>query len=136
MGKSKTKTIGVIDKKHIKKYNLKLSNNKIIQSLGLVYHTNKHINDFHSVDSFNNTLQNLNKIVNKPYYIEYDSIKNSLKYYGKLTEYVCVVINITDTVNFVSTFYPVGKNKIDKKRYNNKTKNKLKWNKIFLINPL
>lgn len=119
MAKYKTKDIGIIDKKYIKTYNLKLSNNKIIQSLGLVYHTNKHLKNFCSVDSFNNTLQELSKIISKPYYVEYDSSKNSLKYYGKIIEYVCIVVNITDTENFVSTFYPIGKNKIDKKRYEN-----------------
>ncbi len=117
MSKHKTKEVGIIEKKYITKYDLKIANEKIIQSLGLVYHAQKHTGNFCSVDSFNKTLLDIPKILKKPYYVSYDPDKNSLKYYGKIVEYVCIVVNITDTENFVSTFYPVGKSKIDKKRY-------------------
>lgn len=117
MAKHKSKNVGSIGKKFIKKYNLKIANEKIVQSLGLVHHTQKHLENFCSVDSFNRTLIDIPKILSKPYYVSYDNDKNSLKYYGKIVEYVCIVVNITDTENFVSTFYPVAKAKIDKKRF-------------------
>lgn len=44
--KYKTKNVGIIEKNIIKKYGLKNNNDSIIQSLGLVYHTQKHIKDF------------------------------------------------------------------------------------------
>ena len=115
--KHKIKKVGNINKNIIKKYNLEIPNPVIVQSLGLISHTQKHIKDFCSVDSFNQTLTNIKKILEKPYYVSYDKNKNSLKYYGKIVEYVCVVINITKEENFVSTFYPVGKSKIDKIRF-------------------
>lgn len=117
MKKHKTKEVGIIEKNYIKRYDLKIANERIVQSLGLVYHTQKHLGNFCSVDSFNKTLLDIPKILKKPYYVSYDSDKNSLKYYGKIVEYVCIVVNITDTENFVSTFYPISKSKIDKKRY-------------------
>ncbi len=103
--------------KYIKKFELQILNTKIVQSLGLVYHAKKHLKNFCNLKSFNKTLQGLSKIIKNPYYISYDKDKNSLKYYGKINEYVCVIVNLTNKENFVSTFYPIGKNKIDKKMH-------------------
>ncbi len=57
---------------------------------------------------------NINEIINNPYYIEYDEKKQSLKYYGKIEQYVCVVVKLDKKGPFVSTVYPQGKTKIDK----------------------
>lgn len=100
------------------------SNFKIEQSLGLIYHIQKHLNDFIRVDSFNKTLLNIPNIISKPYFMYYDSIKNSIKYYKKVEEFVCVVVNINGTSAFVSTIYPVKKIVVDK------LKNKRCWHKI------
>lgn len=57
---------------------------------------------------------NIDKIISSPYYVEYDEKRNSLKYYGKVDRYVCVVVRLDKKEYFVSTFYPLSKKKIDK----------------------
>ncbi len=57
---------------------------------------------------------NIDKIISSPYYVEYDEKRNSLKYYGKVDQYVCVVVRLDKKEYFVSTFYPLSKKKIDK----------------------
>lgn len=91
---------------------------KIEQSLGLMYHVQKHMNDFNSVDSFNFTLLNISQVISKPLAMQYDPVKKSIKYYKKLQEYVCVVVNLTDDTAFVATLYPVSKKTIDKIKIN------------------
>lgn len=121
MGKKKTKIVGKISSSICKTNNISVfSGYDIVQSLGLISHINKHVNDFISVDSFNKTLANVSKVISSPYFVYYDPIKNSLKYYKKLDEYVCVVVNILNDYSFVSTIYPVNKKTIDK------IKNKIK----------
>ena len=93
----------------------------IVQSFGLVKHVQKHINDFTDVDSYNQAMANLDKIINKPYFMSYDSVKNSIKYYGQVKQYVCVVVNLTNTEAYISTFYPVKKKTIDKLKNQLKT---------------
>lgn len=113
--KHKTKTIGIISVEVCQKNKItKCKEFPIEQSLGLIYHTSKHANDFYSVDNYNYALSNLDKVIKKPYYVKYNKKKNSLQYYGKLKQYICVVVNILDRSAFVSTIYPVNKSKIDK----------------------
>ncbi len=90
------------------------ANKDIVQSLKLDIHTNKHANDFFSIDSYHETLINIDKVIKKPYYVEYDEKKNSLKYYGRTNQYVCVVVKLDKKEIYVSTFYPQNKEKIDK----------------------
>lgn len=111
----KTKYVGIIEYKYCQKYNiLNYTNYKIVQSLGLIYHIQKHAKDFINVDSLNFTISNISKIISEPYFVYYDPKKNSLKYFKKMKEYVCVVINIVENKAFVSTIYPVNKKNIDK----------------------
>ncbi len=113
--KFKTKNVGIIESKYCKKYNVCCYvNYKIEQSLGLMYHVQKHMNDFISVDSFNITMLNISQIISKSYFVYYDPIKNSFRYYKKLKEYVCVVVNVMENSAFVSTIYPINKKNIDK----------------------
>lgn len=72
------------------------------------------MNDFVSVDSFNMTMLKIKDVITSPYFVYYDSQRNSLKFYKKIEEYVCVVVNVTSTEAFVSTVYPVNKKNIDK----------------------
>lgn len=118
--KYKMKVVGVIDSNFCKKHNINFyANFKIEQSLGLIYHVQKHLNDFISVDSFNSTLMSIPKIISNPYYMYYDSVKNSIRYYKKVKEFVCVVVNISNTNAFVSTIYPINKKNIDKLKNRN-----------------
>ena len=71
-------------------------------------------NDFKSVDSFNLTLLNIKEAISKPYYMLYDPIKNSIRYYKKIEEYVCIIVNINEASAYVSTLYPISKDNIDK----------------------
>ena len=91
-----------------------------MQSTQLDVHTRKHANDFFDIDSYHNTLVNIDKIIARPYHVEYDEVKKSIKYYGKVDQYVCVVVKIQDKKElFVSTFYPLSKEKIDKLKNKN-----------------
>ena len=46
--------------------------------------------------------------------------KKSIKYYKKLDEFVCLVVNVLDDYAYVSTMYPVTKKTIDKIKDKNK----------------
>lgn len=111
-----SKVVGYISSKVATENNIKYYMNKeIFQSTKLDIHTSKHASDFITLDSYHNTLINIDKIIKKPYYVEYDNKRDSLKYYGKIEQYVCVVVKMKDKGEFyVSTFYPQSKDKIDK----------------------
>lgn len=110
------KIVGYISKEIVSENNiLEYENKEIVQSTMLDIHTNKHANDFFSIDSYHNTLMNIDKIINKPYYVEYDKKKDCIKYYGKADQYVCVIVKVKNKKDFyVSTFYPQSRDKIDK----------------------
>lgn len=111
----KIKIVGKVNSKFCQENEISYySNFDIKQSFGLIYHVQKHLNDFVSVESFNFTLFNISTIIKNPYYMHYDAVKNSIKYYKKLKEYVCVVVNLKNNEAFVSTIYPVSKKTIDK----------------------
>lgn len=115
MVRKKTKIVGKISSSICKKNNISCYKEyDILQSLGLIYHINKHINDFININSFNKTIKSIDKIITSPLFVYYDPVKNSLRYYKKLDEYVCVVVNILEDYSFVSTVYPVNKKTIDK----------------------
>lgn len=109
------KIVGQISEEIATENNIpEFANVEIVQSTKLDIHTNKHASEFFSIDSYYKTLMNINEIINNPYYIEYDEKKQSLKYYGKIEQYVCVVVKLDKKGPFVSTVYPQGKTKIDK----------------------
>lgn len=109
------KIVGQISEETATENNIpEFANVEIVQSTKLDIHTNKHASEFFSIDSYYKTLMNINEIINNPYYIEYDEKKQSLKYYGKIEQYVCVVVKLDKKGPFVSTVYPQGKTKIDK----------------------
>lgn len=119
MSKQKNKTtkiVGYVDKKIAYDNNIiEYAEKDIVQSTKLDIHTNKYAADFFSIDSYHNTLININEIIKNPYYVEYDSKKDSLKYYGKVDQYVCVIVKIKEKKElYISTFYPQSKEKIDK----------------------
>lgn len=111
-----SKLVGYISKEAIISYELKEQLNKpILQSLKLYKHTAKHVEDFKSVDSFNKTMSNINKIISDPYFIYYDKKKQSLRYYKCLDEFVCVIVKLTNKKHlYVFTVYPVSQDKIHK----------------------
>lgn len=83
--KKNNKIVGYISDKVSNAFDLKKYINKeITQSTKLDIHTNKHANDFFSIDSYHNTLINIDKILANSYHVEYDSNKKSLKYYGNI----------------------------------------------------
>ena len=115
MGKKDNEVIvGKITKSFCKKYRIKYKDFKIIQPLDLVYHTQKHLKEFRNIENYTNILKNVPKVINSPYFVYYDAIKNSIYFYKKMFQYVCVVVNILDSYAYVSTIYPVSKKNIDK----------------------
>ena len=93
---------------------LQYENQEIVQSTILDIHTNKHANDFFSIDSYHNTLMKLDEIIKNPYYVEYDATRQCIKYYGRVDQYVCVIVKLDKKGSYVSTIYPQSKEKIDK----------------------
>ena len=68
-----SKIIGYLDENIRKHFNIEKSSSKeIVQSNKLDIHTNKHANDFITLDSYHNTLMNIDKIISSRYYVEYD----------------------------------------------------------------
>ncbi len=120
-----SKIVGKITEKVARDNNIfEYANKDIVQSSKLDIHTNKHADQFFTIDSYHSTLLNTDKIINNPYYVEYDEKKKSLKYYGKVyqCQYVCVVVKFNKKEAFISTIYPHSKKKIDKMKKAKKRK--------------
>jgi hypothetical protein len=111
------KIIGNISKDVCDKYNIyKFENYPITQSLDLYIHVQKHMNEFASVDNFQDTMDNLNKIIANPIHVSYDDNKKVLAYYGNINENVCCIVKIKVKKNscYVATVYPVNEYKLNK----------------------
>ena len=113
MENKKNILIGKIHKFIISFYLLiKYEDYNIYLSISLKYHTSKHKNNFISDVSYYYTLKNVNSVLMNPEFVYYDYSKNSIKYFKKLKQYVCVVVKIDKNKAFVATFYPVNKKSI------------------------
>ena len=91
---------------------------EIVQSLDLYIHIAKHAPEFDSVDSYNHTIFNIEKIISEPYFVNYDKEKNSLQYYKKLDENVCAVVKLNLRKNkdcYVATVYPISETNLQRK---------------------
>ena len=95
----------------------------ILFNLGLVYHVQKHTSNFLNLNNYTDALSNISKVIASPIFVYFDSARNSIRFYKKLQQYVCVVVNIDKTVAHVATVYPINKKKIDrlKKKVKNST---------------
>jgi len=113
-----TKIIGKISNEVIEKYKLYDYRNKnIVQSLDLYVHIAKHVKEFKSIDSYHNTISNLENIISDPFFVYYSKKRNSLLYFKKIDEEVCVVVKLILRENkdsYVASIYPVSENKIQK----------------------
>lgn len=110
------KIVGRISKEVAEKYNLyEFEGQEIIQSLDLYAHVVKHIDEFQSVDSYNNTLLNIEEILKNPIFVYYDKKRKSLLYFCEIDEDVCAVVKLKikrNGENYVATVYPVSNSKI------------------------
>ena len=80
-------------------------------------HISKHIKEFISIDGYNYTISNISKIIKIPDFVYYNKNKNSLLYFKKLYENICVVVKLNLRKNkdiYVASVYPVNKRKIEK----------------------
>ena len=116
MGERFIKKLGKINEKYIEEFKLYKHKDKIItQSLDLYIHVQKHIKQFQSIDSYNNTIFNIEKIISNPDFVYFDKEKNSLRYFKYIDEYVCAIIKLTNKRElYIATIYPVNKKTIDK----------------------
>ena len=119
MAKGKiNKVVGVISDDIVDKYKLyDYRGREIVQSLDLYIHIAKHIKEFESVDSYNHAVSSIPEIISKPKYVYYDSNRNSLLYFKKIDENVCLVVKLKLRKNkdtYVATIYPINENKIQK----------------------
>ena len=110
------KVVGKISDEIIEKYNLyEYRNEEIIQSIDLYQHIQKHIPEFTSIDSYNHTISNIPEIISNPLFVYYDNERNSLLYFKRIDENVCVVVKLNLRKNkdtYISTIYPLSENKI------------------------
>ena len=119
MAKSRiNKIVGRISEEVAEKYDLyEFEGQEIIQSLDLYAHTVKHIQEFQSVDSYNNSLLNIETALKNPIFVYYDKTKKSLQYFCEIDEDICIVVKLKikrNDENYVATVYPVNKSKIVK----------------------
>lgn len=110
--------ISKIDNDIVNKYNLTIyDKQEIIQDMNLYLHTYKHIKEFKTIDNYNYAIFNIGEIIKKPYFVYYDKDKESLLYFKEMKEDVCAVVKLNIRKNkdtYVSTLYPVNKNKVEK----------------------
>ncbi len=68
-------------------------------------------------------MNNIDKIISKPYFVYFDKSKNSLRYYKYIDGYVCAIVKLTKKRElYVATVYPINKNKIDRLKQQDKEK--------------
>lgn len=112
------KIVGRISNEVVERYKLyDYREQEIVQSLDLFLHIAKHIPEFESVDSYNNTITNIPNIIENPDFVYYDPHRNSLMYFKEIDENVCIVVKLNLRKNkdtYISTIYPISKNKIEK----------------------
>ncbi len=112
------KIVGRISKDITEKYNIpNYEGKEIVQDLSLAAHANKHRKEFKNDKSYFNTLENIEKILETPFFVYYDPHKNSLLYFKKIDEDVCAVVQLNLRKNkdiYVATVYPISQNKIKK----------------------
>ena len=112
------KIVGVISDEIVDKYKLyNYRNETIVQSLDLYKHIEKHIHEFKSIDSYKNTINNISNIIGEPEFVYYYKNKNSLLYFKEIEENVCIVVKLKLRKNketYISTIYPISKNKINR----------------------
>ena len=119
MAKGKiNKVVGVISDDIVdKQKSYDYRGREIVQSLDLYIHIAKHIKEFESVDSYNHAVSSIPEIISKPKYVYYDPNRNSLLYFKKIDENVCLVVKLKLRKNkdtYVATIYPINENKIQK----------------------
>ena len=116
--KENKKIVGVISDEIVEKYKLyEYRNETIVQSLDSYQHIAKHIQEFENVDSYNNTVNSISNIIKNSKFVYYNSSKNSLLYFKKIDENVCVVVKLKLRKNkdtYVATIYPISETKINK----------------------
>ena len=111
------KLVGKISKEICDKYNIyEYEGLEIYQSLDLYLHIQKHIEEFKSIDNYEQTIFNLDVILNKPIHVSYNNKNNTFHYYGKINENVCCVVKVRINKGncYVATVYPVSEKKINK----------------------
>lgn len=110
------KIVGIISDEIVERYKLyDYRNTEIVQSLDLYQHVAKHAKEFESVDSYNHTMANISNIIANPFFVYYDSSRNSLQYFKEIDENVCAVVKLKlrkNKDNYVASVYPVSKSKI------------------------
>lgn len=112
------KVVGKISDEVVERYGLyEYRNMEIIQSFDLYQHIQKHVYEFESIDSYNHTISNIPQIILNPLFVYYDSERNSLLYFKKIDENVCVVVKLNLRKNkdtYISTIYPLSESKIQR----------------------
>lgn len=74
---------------------------------------NRHLKDFGSEENIIKAYNNLDTIIKKPDLTFFNSKNNSLEFYKKVSDDICVAIRINyGKVLKVKSWYPVSKNKI------------------------
>lgn len=119
MGKKRiNKIVGRISHEVANQFHLQeYENQEIVQSLDLYQHIHKHIEEFSTIDNYNNAVFNIEDIIANPYFVNYEKDRNSLLYYKEMDEFVCAVVKLNlrkNKDNYVSTIYPISKHKIEK----------------------
>ena len=116
MGKKETVVkVGKLTESLCKKYGITSGMGfDIVQSMGLIYHVQKHSQNFLNIQNYTLALNSIKKILSSPAFVYFDDSRNSIKFFKKLNQYICVVVNIEKNRAYVATIYPVNKKKIDK----------------------
>jgi hypothetical protein len=112
----KIRTVGVISHAVAERFKLyEYENKHIVQSSNLCKHTVKHKSEFKNVDSYYLAFNSIPRIIAKLTFVFYDERRESLLYFKKIEENVCVVVKLSLSKNiYVATMYPVGIRKMQK----------------------
>ena len=77
----------------------------------------KHLKDFGSLEKIEESFNNLSDIIKKPDYVFYNKKSNSLEYYKKIENDICVAVRVNPgKVLKVKSWFPANKGKIENRR--------------------
>lgn len=77
-------------------------------------HCNKHINDFTSIQAYNNSMKLIPQILRIPDYVGFNSNNNSIEYIKRINDLTLVAIRLKPKGDlFLRSIYPISESKLN-----------------------
>ena len=113
------RVLGKVSKEIAKNWNINEHKNKkiVIYEEAIKHSTERHIDDYETIEDYYYVMNSLEKIINNPDYVFYDKSKKGLEYYKHLKSNILVAVRVNNGKELkVKSVYPVKRSKIDNRK--------------------